>query len=305
MAGPGLRGTLVNIVPNWLSNRLGLNVGFRILWVFAYIFDWVIQYFVEGLQASLPGIGTDTALPLIGQSRGLIQGRVETNASFVRRLIAWLATWTKAGSAIGLATQLQIYLGGDTLVRVVDRAGNFVSVGADGIPNFFLDSSWDWDSLSATPGAFGWSDTWIIIYADPPYGTYTSLADTDWIAQWGVGDSFIPIPSAGNPYTPQSALGASNPGDAGFQLGTGHKVPRNERSAILQLIQTWKGAHTYVQAVIWSTDSTLFVPGSLGIPGNPDGTWGQWGYGVSLWAPARTQATAGGTVRYWTPEIGT
>lgn len=272
---PGLRGRLQ--VPNWFANRLGKNVGFRVLWVIALICDAFIQAAIEGFRAALPGVGTDTALPYIGYGRGIIQGRAESNASYAARLANYRATWAKAGSAAGLAAQLQSYLGGATVVRIIDRSGLFVTCDATGAITFATDATWNWDGSSTNPQ--GWSDIWIVVYPDPAYGVYTSLTDPAWLAAWGV--------------------------TSGNQPGIGQKVLQDQVGAILQIVRTWKGAHTYVQAIIWSTDTTLFVPGSLGAAGNPDGTWGNWCYGKTS-APSvvkRTLHTSNGDVRYWEPEI--
>lgn len=273
----GLRGSLV--VPNWLSNRSGKNVGFSLLWVIALASDFLVQTALEGFRAALPGIGTSTALSLIGASRGLIQGRVETDAAFALRLQAWLTTWENAGQDQELANEVRTYLGGSTVVRVVNRRGHFVTANADGTFSIFNDVDWggDWDGTSNPGNSTHWSDIWLIVYPDPTYDTYTSIHD----ASWDFGNT------------------------GGTALGLGHKVPRAQRDAILQIVSAWKGAHTYVQAIIWSDNPALFVPGSLPTAGNPNGTWGGWSYPTvpGRQTGVRTTTTAGGKVRYWGVEV--
>jgi hypothetical protein len=81
---------------------------------------------------------------------------------------------------------------------------------------------------------------------------------------------------------------------------------------ILQIVSTWKGAHTYVVAMMFTNIDGIFTPGSLSSFGNPDGTWGNWGKYSSLtgtYVPARTRELTVfglyvGHVRYWTPAKG-
>lgn len=275
----GIRGSVVSLVPNWLSNRIGLNRGFTLLWVIALMGDVMMQVLFEGLNAAFPGLGTDTALPYIGQSRGLPQWPSESNADYVIRLRNWLTIWEQAGRSEQMGLQIQALLGTSPIVRIVDRSGNWVIIHADGSTTLTTDTNWDWDSISNPERVDWWSDIWIII-TPSPYGTYTDLSDADWISAWGTTDGY----------------------------GFGQKVPRAFVDAMNQIISNWKGAHIYVQAVIWDNTTVLFVPGNLSVSGNPDGTWGNWGWndGIpnQIRIPSRTNEAFGQTVRYWTPRNG-
>jgi hypothetical protein len=273
----GLRASINSFVPNWLSNRLGLNNGFKILYTIALIFDAILTVCLQGIRATFPGFGTPTALPILGQARGLIMWLNETNEHYAARLINFRNTWANAGSTELLAQLIQGYLGTNPVVRIVNRGGLFVTANADGTTSVQVDTNWDWDSTSNPEREFYWSDIWIIISPSPYTVTFQSFTDPNWVLAWG------------------GATGG----------GIGHNAPRVQVSNLLQLISTWKGAHTYVRAIIWTTDTTLFVPGNLTITGNPNGTWGNWCFetgGNSL--PSRTRVTSLGTVRYWTPPNG-
>lgn len=277
-----LRDALTSIVPNWLANRPGLNTGFKVLWAMALMCDVLIEVALQGLRAAWPGKGTSTALPLVGQSRGLIQGPNEPDASFAAWCRAWLTTWFNAGSAELLAQNIQRYLtpssGPLPVVRVVDRQGQWVTANADGSTTFQVDTAWNWDSVSNPERASWWGDIWIVIVPSP-YAVYANLAA--WSGVWGVPNS----------------------------TGLGHAVPQSDVDNILSTVSTWKGLHNYVQAIIWTTNTVLFVPGSLSASGNPDGTWGTWSKVVNgVQVPARNASPSvgqgGGSVRFWEPAKG-
>jgi len=263
----GLRNALASFVPKWMQNRPGRNVGFRYLYVFAQLIDVMIEQVDQGVQASWPGVGTPTALPLIGQSRGLGRGEAETDGHYATRLVRWLDTWAEAGSDAMLVTQIQNYLGNTPTVRVIDRSGFWVSIAPDGTVSRAT-AAWDWDSHSNPERAGWWSDLWIIVY--PTEWAITGSTLSTLVGKWGTPDP-----------------------------GTGHATTRVAHDAILGLVATWKGAHTKVQAIVWSYDASLFDPASPSAPGNPDGYWGFWGKddGSGSRIPARNL-----TCRYWIPQ---
>lgn len=272
----GCRNALARITPKWLSNRAGNNNGYILLWTIALLCDTMIQTGLEGLRASWPGKGTPDADPYIGQGRGLAQAPGESSLSFEARLRAWLQTWNNAASDDVLASQIQIYLGNTPTVRIVDRSGNWTTCNPDGSITRTKDVSWNWDGVSNPERAGMWSDIWIIVSPPPAaWVSYASTADANWVTAW-----------------------------QNKTISLGHAAPSPSAwNDILQLVSQWKGIHTYVRAIIWTTDATLFVPGSLGVAGNPDGTWGTWGkYVAGICVPSRTTVTGGGFVRYWEPE---
>jgi hypothetical protein len=247
----GFRDSFRSYIPPWAANRLERSVGYRFLYSLIAPFDVMIQTALEGAQAAWPGKGTPTALPLIARMRGLLQGESETTDHFVARLLKWLETWTDAGSDVQLVTQIHEYLGNSPMVRVVTRAGNWVTIAADGTISR-ASAAWDWDSISNPERSGYWSDLWVIVYP----------------CEWLV--------------TAVGALVDSH------ELGIGHAVPRVAVQAILGLVAQWKGAHTRVRAIIWSYDATLFDPANMAAPGNPDGKWGEWTkYVAGVSTPAR------------------
>lgn len=283
MGQRGIRSQILSYIPRWLSNRPGLNVGYSLLYTVGLMLDMGLEAVVEGVRCWFPGlplappgqafVDWTSALPYAGRSRGILQGENEPPETFAARLIDWLEDWQNAGSSEVLAKQIQAWLGNSPTVRIVDRSGFWVSIDPSGNVTTAT-AAWDWDSVSNPERKNFWSDLWIIIY--PTEWPITGTDLTSLVGLWG---------------------------KYGNVVGNGHAVDRVAVSAILQLVAQWKGAHSYVQAIIWSYDATLFVPGSP-VSGDPDGTWGYWAKEVAgALLPARTGADDG-LVRYWVPPGG-
>ncbi len=85
-------------------------------------------------------------------------------------------------------------------------------------------------------------------------------------------------------------------GEDGFALG--HLATHGEVDALKGLLSQWKGLHSCVRAVIWTTDPDLFDPE---VPLScPDGTWGAWSMNVAgVQVPSGRNYT---TCHYWEPR---
>jgi hypothetical protein len=261
-----LRARLTDFLPSWLNDGdEDKSFGYRVLWVLTRFLDAGISAAIQGSLAAV-GRGTPTALKYVGDARGVIRGRLDTDESYRAKLPTWIQRWKEAGSQRRLAREVWEYLG-DSRVRVVNRAGHWVSIDIDGTTTE-TDASWDWDSVSNPerndPDNPWWSDEWIIIY--PTYavrgGTFGDLT----------GD------------------------DDGF--GLGHLCPRAQVDAIKLIIDRYKAAHSCVRAVIWTSDPDRFDPAVDA--SKPDGTWGQWSItsGGHCVASGRDLTTC----RYWEPR---
>lgn len=250
-------------LPWWLTDRRekGMTVGFRILWSLAAPLDTLQEVLLQGIQAGYPGRGTPTALPYIGRTRGILRGQADTDAEYAEKLRGWLARWETAGEMRGLGRELHEWLGNHPMIRLVNRAGTWVTVAADGTVTT-QQAAWDWDSVSNPERAGFWSEMWIIVYP------------TQWAlgGAWGDGRSW-----------------------GGRDSGIGHRVTATERETVRGLIAEWKSAHSRVRAVIWTSDAALFDPNNPATC--PDGTWGQWGGGGSGSRVASGRNTT--TCRYW------
>lgn len=252
MSVRGFRDSLRSYVPAWLQNRppdpvtgKPRNVGYRILYAMVFPLDVAVQAIVESLKAAFPGLGTASANPAIAQSRGLIQGEAESQASFAKRTINWLSSWDENGSYASeqLARQIQAYFANTPVVRVIDRVGHWMTLDSGGVATQ-VTASWDWDSVSNPERQGLWSDLWIVVYP----------------CEWTQAPTF-------------EARKAS-PRGTGDGIGVvGGQALRTASDAILSLCALRKGAHTRIVAIIYSFDPTLCVPGGSN---NPDGTWGEW-----------------------------
>ncbi len=278
-----IRHALKSIVPNWLADLPGLNVGFAILFIIALCADILVDVMMQGLFASWPGKGDPSALAYIGRARGLIRGIGESDDAYALRLQQWLDIWPESGSPATLGKLIQGYLGGNLVVRVIGRRGDFTTINADGTVTTDTDTTWNSDeteypirAINPPTQAGYWSDYWVIVYLDNRWGTYADFNDAAWLANWGT----------------------YNGG------GIGHEVPRGIRDDINSIVAVFKGAHTWVEYIALTTDTALFVPGSLGST-YPDGYWGRWSrYVAGKQVPARALASGGGTIRYWVPAGG-
>lgn len=270
-----LRDSLRSVVPNWLANRPGFQNGFTTLYAVAQLLDVMLENTVQGVRFWMPGYSTigngydpTSALPYHGRARGILQGEAESDASYGSRLVRWFDTWRDAASSEVLGGEIQAWLGNTPMVRIVDRRGFWVTVNTDGtITTGFGTWTWDWDSKSNPERSGWWSDLWIIVYP----------------CEWSK--------------TPNLGTRKADPHDTAF----GHYVDPNAIDAILSLVHTWKGAHSWVVAIVWSYDSALFDPAVPHPTGNPDGWWGKWGKddGSGNRISARNNSC-----RYWTPTTG-
>lgn len=257
-------------VPNWMQRPNGK----KFLTPLVVFHDIAHDVLRQGLHASLPGVGTPTALPFIGQMRAMIQGDGETNTSYAKRLPQWRDRARQWGMQLALARALHEYVRGTPMVRVVNRGGEMVTCDAAG--NITQNQvAWNWDSLSNPNrnGTYGnppwWAELWIIVYAPP----------------W-------------NETGPQLTSPGSPPNTS--DQGIGMYVPALSVDVIKGLLEEYKSWHTFIRAVIWSYDATLFNP-STPLTGWPDGTWGQWSY-PTTGTGARHLSGRSMSCRYWEPE---
>lgn len=261
-----LRDQAVRYVPSWLSDGFPENPsnGHRILFVIGRFVDAGLSALMQGALAAV-GRGTPTALKYVGQARGVMRGRYDTDAQFQTKLSKWIDRAKRQGSQRQLAVEIAEYLG-DARVRVVNRAGHWITCESDGTVTE-TDAAWDWDSVSHPerndPDEPWWSDEWVLVYP-----------------AWEVRDGTL-----GDLY-----------GADGFALG--HYATSQEIDSVKWIVQHTKAAHSCVRAVIWTSDPDRFDPE---VPAScPDGTWGAWGiYDGDSYVPSGRDLT---TCRYWEPR---
>jgi hypothetical protein len=252
VVGRSLRAALASIVPTWLANV----PGFRMLYAFAYcvalLGDCLREIAWQGKSAMFPGLGTTSALPLIAQSRGLIQGPAEPDDVFAARCVRFRDIHAQDGSPEGLATEVQAYFVGFgslgagvyPVVRFVDRQGNTTTCNAD-LTVTKGTATWHWDDVAGWVDGTGFhapaevmtyvGDAWILV--QDPFAHFTSFTDPAWLAAWNSGDGTID--------------GAN---------GTQAMV-----QDLTTIVARGKAAGTYVRGIFFVSNPTTFAPaGNIG-----------------------------------------
>src|SRR5580704_10542471 len=238
-----LQSTLSSYVPNWIANLPGSNSLFKFLWTVERLSLCLQEIAFEGQMAAYPGVGTPTALPLIGASRDLLQGANEPQADYIARLINWINIGKQRGSGLALARAVQSFLaqpGGTYLVvRVQCRNGDFFQSNADRSTTVGNNPAWDWDNLGGWVNGTGfippatiansWTDIWVLVQDFTTH--YTSFTDTNWLAAWGSGTETID--SMISPTIPPGVFG---------------------------IVKGYKGLVNYSRAVVLVPDPTSFTP---------------------------------------------
>ena len=284
MAG-GFRNAL--IVPVWLSNRPGLQVGFKLLWSIATICDTLIHGIGAGLADALPGIADASSSSELGVNRGIVQGPSQTNDAFATELIDWRALWRGAGSDEALCVILQNYIPGTPTVRVVNRASRWVSLiagtfsyvmgqpapsGAYTAFTYLATAAFRWDSLSNPARSGDWSDIWIVV-STPPWP-----AETRTLAQLDTA------------YTTFAGWAATG-------WGVGMQVPRAEVNAILAAVKQWTAPHCNPRCIVfdytggWDPTAPMLALDYCG----------PWAFGEYGYAPTPQRPSG---ARYWVPSYG-
>lgn len=242
----GLRTAVKFFSPRWLAE----GVAEKLLYTVGLINDALIDALNQGLLAGM-GIGTNTALPLIGSDRRILRGTAETDDAYRSRLAqAWTA-WRTGGGYRSLLSQLYDYLQPlDRVVRCISYNGDFWWVAAgdtradDGVHNAQrYRAVWDWDSSGA------WWRVWVVIYSQ-----------------------------GGTPWSPEGTWGDGQVwGDGGTW---GSTASLEDVASIRSIVKTWKAQHAVVPFIVVSFDGAAFDPLTAGST-LPDGNWLHWSKVVS------------------------
>lgn len=245
-----IRESLLAISPPWLQSFWSS----RVQYTYGLALDSVTQWMIEGVKASLPGLGTPDAMYLIGRDRNLDRGPSETDVSFSSRLSAAFDTWATAGAAPTLLRQLAVYFAPltTTPIRVVSNSAT-------------------WHTINLSTGI-------VTLTASAGNWTWDALASTQWFRGWVILDSTVA------PWTPDF-WGTGNYGDGGTW---GSSASFADVSAIRSIVDKWRPANIAVPSIIVTFSSTILLPGSSAPP-NPNGTSDTpaWRTGVNaiFWGP--------------------
>lgn len=225
-----IREGILEIAPPWLRRF----VGERLLFTFGVIFDAQLEHLRQGIKARMPGVGTPTALPIIGDDRQIDRGPTESATSFAERLTRAFDSWRVAGNPHQLLEQLQVYFSPTKpRIRLVSNSGVWHEIDGTGTitkskPNPI---NWVWDAFTTR-----WWRGWVIVDAS---GTWT-------IDRWG------------------------DPGTWGDGGAWGSSMLTTDAQAIRNIVRKWKPANVYVPEVILVFNSSLFEASDASPP-NPNG----------------------------------
>jgi len=328
------RDLLRAIVPPWLSDRgaLSKSAGFRFLHSFGGTLDGIMQWFIEGMQARMPGVGTFTAISKWGADRGFIIppflgpgsitpvydgaggtnfGSASESPQLILELLNWLSTWKNVGHPFVLLDLIRSYLG-PVKCRTVDNSGNWHTIDVDGSRTIRQLGNWNWDGDTDSWGRF-----WVIIYAPPDWEVWQQFHDdTDyWLWDGTLGSSgptgkFMSIyDQSQNPVLlddMDNTIGQLKV-DPDYPLGGLPWFPPNQKYKKLNgevPYPTWQAAK-FIRGLVkrWKPAHVrcvniiiAFDPDSFD-PENdstlPDGNWGKWTKG----SPAVESRDT--TARYW------
>lgn len=243
-----VREDLEAISPAWLRNFVGV----RVIYTIGLHVDRLIEKMLQGQIAHLPGQGTPTALPALGQQRLIPQGISEPNADYANRLRKSWDSWGFAGSERGV---LSIVLGTllsnrpDALAVAQTPDGtsavwdeylsgdDFDDPSLAGAPSHFVGLDWNWDSNSHP-----WWRVFVVVFSVAPNANWTAPLDWGSGGTWGDGRAWGCQESSAQGQTVNAAL------------------------------KNWRAGQAWLQWWIVSFDPDMFRPGS-----RPDGTWKNWG----------------------------
>src|ERR1700761_7780890 len=97
------RDSFYQFVPPWLST----GNAEKYFYTLELMRDLLMEKGNQAIKIRLPGQGDVSQIPYLAFDRQLIQGPLESTASFVVRLQEAFPTWNESGSAIAVLGQLQ------------------------------------------------------------------------------------------------------------------------------------------------------------------------------------------------------
>lgn len=227
------------ITPAWLHT----GEGEKVLHALSTIIDASTERVRQGLLARFPSRTGGAALGLHGIGRGLVRGRIETDAHFAARLKRWRYPrgHRVRGSAFALLEQVWQYWG-SAPCTTRDAGGAEYGRTEAGVEYVVRGNAWDWDYEPDT----SWARFWLTI-------DLTGIASA-------------------NPELDDPALWGGDLGTPGATIGSVGVTPQDV-AAIRRLLtwRPWKPAGTRSEwAVIHTAPMAVF----------PNPTWFRWSKNV-------------------------
>jgi hypothetical protein len=144
------------------------------MYTFGLLGDACLEKLTQAVYAWMPGLGTPTANPLLGNDRVLVQAPLEPSPSFTKRLSSSFDTWATAGNDESVLQQILTYFTPWLpLIRIVSNTGSWSWYEA-GSSNFLTTAPNHYQALFTVVGASNTSP--IVITTAVAYAPMTTGA---------------------------------------------------------------------------------------------------------------------------------
>ncbi len=207
------------------------------------LMDALADWMIEGVQASMPGIGTPDADYLIGIDMQIDRGPNETNAHYELRLQKAVDSHRIQGSPPELLRQIFAWFSPSTVtpMRLVSDSAVWheIDTSTEVVTKTVVGNNWTWDAFSWNGSTGRWHRGWVIIDSTTAPWTPKLWGDGH---TWGDG----------------TVWGSSN-----LQVA--------EVAALRRIIDRWKPAHITCMNIIMCFSSTI-LRRIDNAPPNPNGT---------------------------------
>lgn len=202
------------------------------------VLDGVGDWMIQSVLASMPGMGTNDALYLIGKDMQIDRGPNETDDHYIDRLQGAIDSHRVRGSGPELLRQLAAWFSPSILtpIRLVSNNAVWHEINLTSlvVTKTVVGTNWEWDGY----------------------------ATVRWWRGWVILDSSVA------PWTPDLW---GDPGDWGDGGTWGSDASVNEVKALQRWVEKWKPAHIHAVNIIVAFDATLYTVAATSPP-NPSGT---------------------------------
>ncbi len=224
------------LTPAWAHT----GEGELLYWSMAWLKDQVQTRAEETIRSRFPSKTGESALRVLGDDRGILRGRAETQPHYAQRLIRFRYPYGHRvrGNPWALLEQVSEYFGG-IKCATIDFKGNLHSRSITGVETYTPGLTWDWDGTPSTP-----------------------VKARFWLILW-LPLSVTPSPLIGDPALWDGAIGTP-----GFVIGQDGVAPADV-IGMQKLFhgRAWKPhGSKAMYAIVGSATADLFPA--------PDGTWG-------------------------------
>ena len=245
------RDSILAISPPYLTEPGGTAEGVQ--YSEGTVLDALADWAVFGVEASMPGVGTPTALSLIGRDMQIDRGPNETDDHYATRLQRAIDSHRVKGSGPELLKQLAAWFSPSILtpIRLVSNAAVWHEINLTTlvVTKTVVGTNWNWDAFTAVR----WWRGWLIIDSSVAPWTRDLWGDP---GNWGDGGTW------------------------------GSDATLDHVNQIRRIVDRWKPMHINAINVIVTFSATLFERTDASPP-NPSGTsdtalW-RTGYNAIFW----------------------